>query len=147
MGRIVIAVGIMFLLMMLWLTNFKSTENSAIEVSFSMAAKEFRDAVNLAHLEWLRTAGAEQVTLYSDWQDESTGLTLKMNKQGWPKLSSLNQSGCERIWLDLLDKPLSIVKEPILVYYREENKQTICDYLVGDNIISYNASSGFIEQK
>lgn len=139
MFKMLLAISISLGLSMAWLIEFDDTENSAVHASFKLIGTEFNNAVNLAHVEWLRMARASNIKIYSDLNNLAEFTQVKMNGKGWPDISPSNQAGCINLWKNLLKQPLKIIKQKIAVRY---NNHTCIYQLNQSQVLTYQMKQG-----
>ena len=137
--KLVLAFSITLALMMIWLNQFEDTEDQATKASFKLLTTEFRNAVNLTHVEWLRLAKPDSVQLYSDLNKPDDFTVIKMNQKGWPQVEAETQKACANLWQNLLNQRLTVIHSDISVKYERHS----CRYELNKNqYLTYQSHTG-----
>ncbi|GEM_PF-3205475 len=139
MYKMVLALCITFSLMMIWLNQFEETEDQATSTSFKLVANEFKNAVNLTHVEWLRLARPGAVKLYSHLDNPDDFIQIEMSQNGWPQVRPLNADGCEILWRKLLKQPMKVIHQDIKSKFKDK---TCIFRLNKSHILIYQINSG-----
>lgn len=139
MFKMLLAISISLGLSMAWLIEFDDTESSATRASFKLISVEFNNAVNLAHVEWLRKARANNIKIYSDLNNLTEFTQVNMNNKGWPDISPSNRLGCANLWRNLLKQPLEVIHQKITVRY---NNNTCIYQLNQSQGLTYQIKQG-----
>ncbi|WP_016954605.1 hypothetical protein [Catenovulum agarivorans] len=156
LAQFVIVVCIIMLLWTIWLGYLKKTDNESNTVAFSMAANQFNEAVHLAHVEWLRQARPDKISLLSVIETESLQQrqfpqtqqnSINMTKNGWPKITQYNSQGCKQLWTDLLNKSTKLITEEQQQNFQRIKGQATCVYKYGNKTLTYFENSGEVSSK
>ncbi|MCU4675062.1 hypothetical protein N7931_05385 [Catenovulum sp. 2E275] len=128
--------------MMLWIAEFEDTEEQATSTSFKLIVNEFKNAVNLTHVEWLRLARADSIKFYSDLSNPDDFTEIAMTQKGWPKVVPSNIQGCNLLWQKLLKQPLQVIHKNIIVKYQNN---TCIFQLNSQQQLSYQVNNGQVD--
>lgn len=137
--KLILAISISLGLSMVWLIEFNETENNVTYASFKLISKDFNNAVNLAHVEWLRMARPTSIKIYADLENLADFTKIKMNNRGWPDISPNNSAGCAKLWQNLLKQPLEIIHQNITIRY---NNHTCIYQLNQSQVLTYQMKQG-----
>lgn len=162
LSRFVIALTLLLSFMALWLVFFRQTNHEISATNFSMLRKNFVEAVNLAHVEWMRRGKPDfAIIAFNNEQSASSGVhKVNMNKAGWPQPLSFDEVGCRGLWQALLNHDLTTIKQRVNVRVvmmqnvapKEGSAQAIdekmsmmCHYSFSDKLgFTYSPTSGLV---
>ena len=132
--------------MALWLIFFRQTNQDIAVTNFALLQKHFVEAVNLAHVEWIREGRPAQISMYFDGSSGPVNTTIKMSEQGWPQPEIFSRHGCEVLWKGLINSPLTTVQDKLTVMSAQRNDTAqVCVYSYSEQVkFEYDLRSGVV---
>ena len=142
----VVSVTLLLTLMALWLAFFRQTNQDITLTNFAVLQKNFVEAVNLAHVEWMRQGRANNIWLYFERPEGAVSNMIVMSEAGWPQPHSLSAEGCARLWSQLLNQPTTSIQESLTVEFVPANDNSImCQYSYLPHVnFTYHLASGVV---
>jgi hypothetical protein len=160
LAELIISGLLIALLMMSFIYYFFKEESQLTKAGYSSLANSFFTRVTTIHAQWYMENKPSKVILtVLDNSNQSTGQSgretkkiIPLNKAGWvdvddkAKVGTLSSTACQRIWLLLMETPMSFMRQPISAIEVKENKRKsgrVCRYTIASGeFFEYHSANG-----